>query len=396
MWAHVGEGEQVESAGQPSRDQAFVVMHEDPTRRVELAVEDLKAGRMVILIDDEDRENEGDLVLAAECVTPEAINFMATHARGLICLSITAGQVERLGLSMMAVNNKSAYETAFTVSIEAREGVTTGISAADRAQTVRVAISEHATSRDVVAPGHIFPLRARDGGVLERTGQTEGSVDLARLAGLNPSGVICEIMNADGTMARLPELKVFGETHGIRICTVADLIRYRLQSERMVEVVQDGTMELEGLGVWSARLYRGVGHGGMHLALWRGEPDPDGTLCRVQTAPTGWTALSPEGCLASNSLQQSAHRIAEEGAGALVLMHLSPQADVIERQFVGDTGGTVAPKVLGESEALRDLGMGCQILRDLKLSKLRLLTNSDRPILGLEAYGLAIVERCSI
>jgi 3,4-dihydroxy 2-butanone 4-phosphate synthase/GTP cyclohydrolase II len=381
---------------QSSKDQPFVVMHDDPIRRVELAVADLRAGRMVILVDDEDRENEGDLVLAAEHVTPEAINFMATHARGLICLSIAADQVERLGLSMMAVNNKSAYETAFTVSIEAREGVTTGISAADRAHTIQVAISPEASPRDIVAPGHIFPLRAREGGVLERTGQTEGSVDLARLAELNPSGVICEIMNPDGTMARLPELKEFGALHRIRICAVADLIRYRLQSERMVEVLQDGEMELEGLGVWNARLYRGVGHGGTHLALWRGTAVPSGTLCRVQTAPAGWTSLAPNQCLSSRWLRESALRIAEEGSGALVLMHLSPMTDAILRQFVGDTGGEVKPKSPGESEALRDLGMGCQILRDLDLSKLRLLTNSERPIVGLEAYGLEIVERCAI
>jgi len=381
---------------QSSQDQPFVVMHDDPIRRVELAVADLRAGRMVILVDDEDRENEGDLVLAAEHVTPEAINFMATHARGLICLSISADQVERLGLPMMAVNNKSAYETAFTVSIEAREGVTTGISAADRAHTIQVAISPEASPRDIVAPGHIFPLRAREGGVLERTGQTEGSVDLARMAELNPSGVICEIMNPDGTMARLPELKQFGARHHIRICAVADLIRYRLQSERMVEVLQDGEIELEGLGVWNARLYRGAGHGGTHLALWRGTVDPSGTLCRVQTAPPGWTALAPNQCLSSRWLREAALRIAEEGSGALVLMHLSPATDAISRQFVGDTGGEVKPKSLGESEALRDLGMGCQILRDLDLSKLRLLTNSQRPIVGLEAYGLEIVERCAI
>ena len=384
------------SMNQSSQDQSFVVMHDDPIQRVELAVADLRAGRMVILVDDENRENEGDLVLAAEHVTPEAINFMATHARGLICLSISTEQVERLGLSMMAVNNKSAYETAFTVSIEAREGVTTGISAADRSHTIQVAISPGASPRDIVAPGHIFPLRAREGGVLERTGQTEGSVDLARLADLNPSGVICEIMNPDGTMARLPELKEFGARHKIRICAVADLIRYRLQSERMVEVLQDGEMELEGLGVWNARLYRGVGHGGTHLALWRGAANPSGTLCRVQTAPAGWTALAPNRCLSSRWLRESALRIAEEGSGALVLMHMAPATDAIARQFVGDTGGEVKPKSPGESEALRDLGMGCQILRDLGLSKLRLLTNSERPIVGLEAYGLEIVERCAI
>ncbi|MEL6343339.1 MAG: 3,4-dihydroxy-2-butanone-4-phosphate synthase, partial [Myxococcota bacterium] len=209
---------------------SFVVMDPDPLKRVEYAIEDIRAGRMVILVDDEDRENEGDLTLASDAVTPEAINFMAVHGRGLICLTLTAERVRQLQLPMMAANNQSPYHTAFTVSIEAREGVTTGISAHDRAQTIKVAIAPGSGPQDLVTPGHIFPLRARDGGVLVRTGQTEGSVDLARLAGLTPSGVICEIMNDDGTMARLPDLERFGAKHRLRIVTVADLIRWRMRN----------------------------------------------------------------------------------------------------------------------------------------------------------------------
>ena len=218
---------------------SFVVMDPDPIKRVEMAIADIRAGKMVILVDDEDRENEGDLTMAAEAVTPEAINFMATHGRGLICLTLTEERVDQLSLPMMATHNKSPYETAFTVSIEAREGVTTGISAADRAHTIKVAIDPAKGHGDIVVPGHVFPLRARDGGTLVRTGQTEGSVDLARLADLHPSGVICEIMNEDGTMARLPDLERFGAEHQIRIVAVADIIRWRLRNETLVKCKLD-------------------------------------------------------------------------------------------------------------------------------------------------------------
>jgi 3,4-dihydroxy 2-butanone 4-phosphate synthase/GTP cyclohydrolase II len=370
----------------------FEVMPDDAIRRVELALDDLRAGRMVILIDDEDRENEGDLVLAAELVTPEAINFMAVHARGLICLSMTGEQVAQLEIPMMAQNNKSAYETAFTVSIEAREGVTTGISAADRAQTILTAVSPTASPRDIVVPGHIFPLRARSGGVLERTGQTEGSVDLARLAGLNPSGVICEIMNPDGTMSRLPELKTFGEEHNIRICAVADIIQYRLQRERMVEQVTEGTFTLPGMGEWSARLYRGVGVGGDHLALWKGQLDGGPALCRVQTAPPGWGSFGPGASRSSEILMQAARRIADEGRGALVLMHLASSSANLRQQFIKDSGGETQTPPPTRMDALRDLGAGCQILLDVGLTKLRLLSNTQRPVIGTEAYGIEIVE----
>jgi 3,4-dihydroxy 2-butanone 4-phosphate synthase/GTP cyclohydrolase II len=371
----------------------FEVMNADPIRRVELAMEDLRQGRMVILVDDEDRENEGDLVVAAEKITPELINFMAVHARGLICLTLTSEQVERLGLPMMATNNQSAYETAFTVSIEAREGVTTGISAADRSLTTQVAIDPAATPRSIVTPGHIFPLRARDGGVLQRVGQTEGSVDLARLAGLNPSGVICEIMNPDGTMSRLPELKTFGIEHGIRICAVADLIKYRMRNERVVKRSGDGTLDIPGLGTWHTRLYRSVGTEGLHMALWHGSLDRGEAPVRVQGAPPGYSFLDPSVSKLSASANAAIKRIHANGRGALVLMHLAAPFEAIQRGFLNDFSNETKPAPRAQAEALRDLGTGCQILLDLGLRDLRLLTNSSRPIVGIEAYGLHVVDR---
>jgi len=377
-------------------DADFEVMPSDPLRRVELAIADLKAGRMVILVDDEDRENEGDIVIAAEKVTPEAINFMAVHARGLICLSLTSAQVERLGLTMMATNNKSAYETAFTVSIEAREGVTTGISAADRAHTTLVAIDPGVTPRDIVTPGHVFPLQARDGGVLERVGQTEGSVDLARMAGLTPAGVICEIMNNDGTMARLPDLEVFGRKHNIRIVAVADLIKYRMRKERVVQRESHGTLEIPGLGTWQTRLYRSVGTEGLHMALWQGDLDSEPALTRVQGAPVCWSFLNPGVSKASSTAMHALGMIHEAGRGALVLMHLDPPHALIRSAFQRDFVGSSEPPVRAAADTLRDLGTGCQILVDIGLRDLRLLSSSPRPIVGIEAYGLSIVERIEL
>jgi 3,4-dihydroxy 2-butanone 4-phosphate synthase / GTP cyclohydrolase II len=380
----------------PSTGDAFEVMDPDPIRRVEVALEELRAGRIIILVDDEDRENEGDLVIAAEKITPEAINFMATHARGLICLSLTRRQVERLSLPMMAANNQSAYHTAFTVSIEAREGVTTGISAADRARTVEVAIRPDATPRDVVAPGHIFPLRARDGGVLERVGQTEGSVDLARLAGLDPSAVICEVMNPDGSMARLPELLAFGREHGLKVCAVADVIKYRMRTERVVAREADGEVEIPGIGRLRTRLYSGLGGNGLHQALWLGDPKSEPTLVRVQAAPPAWAAFDPDANPVAASAHASLQAIAAAGRGVLVLMHLSAPADTVRKSFVKDFGGeepaTPAPGP-ARAELLRDLGTGCQILVDLGLRDLQLLTSSARGIVGIEAYGLRVVDR---
>ncbi len=373
------------------------VFHDDPLTRVDLAVQDIAAGKMVILVDDEDRENEGDLVIAAEKITPEAINFMAVHARGLVCLSLTSDHVARLGLPMMASNNQSQYETAFTVSIEARHGVTTGISAADRAHTVKVAIDPEANARSVVVPGHMFPLRARDGGVLERVGQTEGSVDLSRLAGLNASGVICEIMNDDGTMARMPELLAFGETHGIRVVTVADLIKHRMRHERVVTPMQDGTLSVDGFGTWHTRLYRSVGAPGLHMALWQGALGPETTPVRVQPAPPSWSFLGDGASSSAATARAAMAHIHEHGTGAVVFMHLKPSQDALARWFQRAMGGDVAgdPKPL-QADALRDLGTGCQILVDLGLEDLQLLTNSKRPIVGIEAYGLSIAERFSL
>lgn len=372
----------------------FEVVHPDPLRRVEIALEDLRAGKMIILTDDEDRENEGDLVIAAECITPEAINFMATHARGLICLAMTGAQVDKLGLPMMATNNQSAYNTAFTVSIEAREGVSTGISAADRAHTVLTAISRSATPRSVVAPGHMFPLRARDGGVLVRVGQTEGSVDLARLAKLDPSAVICEIMNPDGTMARVPDLEAFGRRHSLHMCSVADIIKFRMQRERVVARESGGTLEVPGLGTWNTRLYRGVSTDSLHLALWVGDLDDATTLARVQAAPPPWSMFNADASSLAASARAAMEQIHAVGRGAVVLMHLGgASTDVLLRTFERDVLGASPPAIQARADALRDLGAGCQILRDLGLERLRLLLNNSRPILGVESYGLRVEER---
>jgi 3,4-dihydroxy 2-butanone 4-phosphate synthase / GTP cyclohydrolase II len=301
-----------------------------------------------------------------------------------------------LGLPMMATNNQSAYETAFTVSIEARHGVTTGISAADRAHTSLVAIDPNATPRSIVTPGHVFPLRARDGGVLERVGQTEGSVDLARLAGLNPSGVICEIMNPDGEMARMPDLLAFGERHRIRVVTVADMIKHRMQTERVVVPEQDGQLEVDGLGTWNTRLYRSVGAPGLHMALWKGSLDAGPTSVRVQPAPPSWSFLGMGVSTAAATARASLEHIHREGRGALVLMHLKPSAAAVQRSFHRDMAGSTMDAVQLSADALRDLGTGCQILVDLGVTNLKLLTSSSRPIVGIEAYGLHISERLAL
>jgi 3,4-dihydroxy 2-butanone 4-phosphate synthase / GTP cyclohydrolase II len=371
----------------------FEPLHSDPLTRVDLALEDMRQGRMVILVDDEDRENEGDLVIAAEKITPEAINFMATHGRGLICLSLPPEQVSRLGLAMMATNNQSAYNTAFTVSIEAREGVSTGISAADRAHTTRVAISPTATPRDVVVPGHMFPLQARPDGVLERVGQTEGSVDLARLAGLNPSGVICEVMKEDGTMSRLPDLIEFGREHRIRIVAVADIIKYRMRTERIVRRVSEGTLEIDGLGSWQTILFRGERKGGLHLALVKGTPSASDCLVRVQSAPPPWAFLNADRASFAGAGTAALAAVEQAGVGCVVFMHLGGATlGALEATFTKDFEGAEARLPQARAEALRDLGTGCQILIDLGLRDLRLLTSSKRPIIGIESYGLRVVE----
>jgi 3,4-dihydroxy 2-butanone 4-phosphate synthase/GTP cyclohydrolase II len=375
----------------------FEPLHPDPLQRVELAMADLRAGKMIVLCDDEDRENEGDLVIAAERITPEAINFMAREARGLICLSITSDQVQRLGLPMMASHNQSVYGTAFTVSIEAREGVTTGISAADRARTVQVAIQPDAGPRDIVTPGHMFPLRARDGGVLERVGQTEGSVDLARMSGMLPSAVICEIINDDGTMSRMPELRAFAEKHELRIATVADIIKYRMRNERVVLREGEGELDIPGHGAFRTRLYRGLTSGGLHMAVWRGELGPTPTLARVQASPPPWALLDPHRSRLSRQAHDALGVIARAGSGAVVFMHLDGRSlDNLQRAFAQDFGGQGEAVVATRADALRDLGTGCQILLDLGLRDLKLITNSERPVVGIEAYGLSISERVAL
>jgi 3,4-dihydroxy 2-butanone 4-phosphate synthase/GTP cyclohydrolase II len=374
----------------------FTVMDPDPIKRVEHAIEDIRAGRMVILVDDEDRENEGDLVVASDAVTAEHINFMATHGRGLICLTLTEERVEQLALPMMATNNQSPYHTAFTVSIEAREGVTTGISAADRAHTIRVAVDPSKGPQDVVTPGHIFPLKARNGGVLVRTGQTEGSVDLARLAGLTPSGVICEIMKDDGTMARLPDLEEFGRTHGIRIVAVADLIRWRMRNEVFVENVLETTANVRGIGEFTVRTYRTRTTGGLHMAIYKGDLDADTpVLARVQAyCPTG-DILRTNRCDCDNQLDAALSAIEREGRGVLLYMHVAGggQAPAVLARMKAHLGLTTAKAGDAGGGELREMGMGAQILADIGARRLRLLTNNPRKIVGLEGYGIEVVER---
>ena len=378
---------------------SFTPMDPDPIRRVEMAIEDIRAGRMVIMVDDEDRENEGDLMLAADSVTPAAINFMATHGRGLICLAMTEQQVDRLALPMMVGNNKSPYDTAFTVSIEARQGVTTGISAHDRSRTIQVAADPRSGPQDLVTPGHVFPLRARRGGVLVRSGQTEGSVDLARLAGLNPAAVICEVMKDDGTMARLPDLKAFGEEHELRIVAVADLIRYRHRTETLVERVVDFPLEVPDRGAFQARVYRSLTDDTFHLALWTGEIDAeDPCLVRVQQSNPVLDVFRSPSSTSALQLDSALNVIADEGRGVLLYLHVGGNKDpeLLVRKFKTLGGAEEAPAVEEPtstvSDSLRDLGTGAQILSDLGLRALRLLTNNPRKTVGLEGYGLAVEE----
>lgn len=375
----------------------FEPMDTDVIRRVELAVEDIRAGRMVILIDDEDRENEGDLVIASDAITPEAINFMAKYGRGLICLTLTEERVEQLKLPMMVANNQSPYHTAFTVSIEAREGVSTGISAADRARTIQAAIDPASGPQDLVTPGHIFPLRARDGGVLVRTGQTEGSVDLARLSGLTPSGVICEIMNDDGTMARLPDLIEFGREHGIRIVAVADLIRWRLRNEVLVKKKIDVMTPIGSLGDFRMCVYESLTDGTIHMALSQGELDNDEpVLTRVQAASHVVDVFGFQTTDSSMQIEMSLKQIAEEGRGVFLYMNIAgQQADEVIRALrvhLGEETSDGLSNATGDG-ALREMGTGAQILIDLGVNSMKLMTNNPRKIVGLEGFGLSVVER---
>lgn len=374
-------------------------MDPDPLKRVEMAIEDIRAGKMVILVDDEDRENEGDLTMAAEAVTPEAINFMATHGRGLICLTLTEERVDQLSLPMMATHNKSPYETAFTVSIEAREGVTTGISAADRAHTIKVAIDSTKGHGDIVVPGHVFPLRARDGGTLVRTGQTEGSVDLARLAGLHPSGVICEIMNEDGTMARLPDLERFGAEHQIRIVAVADIIRWRLRNETLVKCKLDAPVRVPGHGDFRCKVYEELTGSGMHMVLTRGDVgNGEPVLTRVQAYSPSGDVFGAMSCDTRGQLDGALAAIAEADHGVLLYMHVGGEdtdalLSRIQSTLQPPQAEQSEPTVTSQGRGLRHLGVGAQILADMGVKQMKLMTNNPRKIVGLEGYGIEVVER---
>ncbi|WP_199554511.1 3,4-dihydroxy-2-butanone-4-phosphate synthase [Sandaracinobacteroides hominis] len=353
-----------------------------PLVPIEEIIAEARNGRMYILVDDEDRENEGDLIIPGQMATPDAINFMATHGRGLICLSLTRSRVEQLGLPLMSQSNRTRHETAFTVSIEAKEGVTTGISAADRARTVAVAIDASKGAEQIVTPGHVFPLVARDGGVLVRAGHTEAAVDVSRLAGLNPSGVICEIMNEDGTMARLEDLIPFAKQHGMKIGTIRDLIAYRMRHDHLVQKIAEVEVESEIGGRWTAMTYANTADYAEHIVLQKGRITADKPVLVRVHVQSMFTDLFAEAGGRSGLIQRAMEAISGEGAGILIVIR-DARPDAISQQMKA--------KGQGEPFTVRDYGVGAQILVDLGVTEMELLTTSHRSYVGLEGYGLKVI-----
>ncbi len=375
-----------------------------PQISIEQAIEDIRDGKMVILVDDEDRENEGDLTMAAEKVTPEAINFMAKYGRGLICLSLTAEKCDQLDLPLMVRNNTSPFETGFTVSIEAKCGVTTGISAADRATTVLAAVADGAKPEDLTRPGHIFPLRARNGGVMVRVGQTEGSVDLARLAGLKPSGVICEIMDDDGNMARMPALEEFSQQHGIGICTIADLVEYRIRTESFVHRAAETVIPTAYGGDFKMVAFENDVDNLTHIALVKGEIDPEEpVMVRVHSECMTGDIFGSMRCDCGDQLHTAMEMIAEEGKGVILYLRqegrgigLINKLKAYELQRCKGMDTVEANLKLGFKDDLRDYGIGAQMLVNIGVRKMRLLTNNPKKMVGLQGYGLSVVEQIPI